>query len=295
MKIYLVGFMGSGKTTIGRERAARIDVSFFDLDELIESAEKMTIREMFAQKGEPYFRKRERDVLRSTRHLDSAVIATGSGTPAKVYASSNGRRELEQEIARKLCDEVRRTPNGVVVQSVSPPACHAGGRGFAALPRSPRSLAAMLCRTSDQPAARDDRDGQASWTLVDSQERFWMYDSLFHRKLLDCLTACFADVPELRKTRAKKLKQDGGCCDPGGRLATDPNCEWLRSPECCPQDAGGPAHRMWALRATAAGRRPHPVGRFRASSAVSAKLRHLSAATCHPCPSRSHRTGERDD
>jgi shikimate kinase len=80
MKIYLVGFMGSGKTTIGRELAARIDAPFFDLDELIESAEKMSIREMFAQKGEPYFRKRERDLLRSTRHLDSAVIATGGGT-----------------------------------------------------------------------------------------------------------------------------------------------------------------------------------------------------------------------
>ncbi|MGZ5432647.1 MAG: shikimate kinase [Thermoanaerobaculia bacterium] len=80
MKIYLVGFMGSGKTTIGRELAARIDSPFFDLDELIESAEKMSIKEVFAQKGEPYFRKRERDLLRSTRHLDAAVIATGGGT-----------------------------------------------------------------------------------------------------------------------------------------------------------------------------------------------------------------------
>ncbi|MEO8383527.1 MAG: shikimate kinase [Acidobacteriota bacterium] len=80
MKIFLVGFMGSGKTTIGRELAVRIDAPFFDLDELIESAEEMSIREMFAQKGEPYFRKRERDLLRSTKHLQSAVIATGGGT-----------------------------------------------------------------------------------------------------------------------------------------------------------------------------------------------------------------------
>lgn len=80
MKIFLVGFMGSGKTTVGRELAVRIDAPFFDLDELIESAEKLTIREMFAQKGEPYFRKRERDLLRSTKHLESAVIATGGGT-----------------------------------------------------------------------------------------------------------------------------------------------------------------------------------------------------------------------
>jgi shikimate kinase len=80
MKIYMVGFMGSGKTTIGRELAARIDAPFFDLDELIESAEQMSIKELFAQKGEPYFRKRERDLLRSTRHLDAAVVATGGGT-----------------------------------------------------------------------------------------------------------------------------------------------------------------------------------------------------------------------
>ena len=80
MKIYLVGFMGSGKTTVGRELAARIDAPFFDLDELIEAAEKTSIKEIFAQKGEPYFRKRERDLLRSTRHLDAAVVATGGGT-----------------------------------------------------------------------------------------------------------------------------------------------------------------------------------------------------------------------
>ena len=80
MKIFLVGFMGSGKTTIGRELAVRIDAPFFDLDELIESAEKSSIKEIFAEKGEPYFRKRERDLLRSTRHLQSAVIATGGGT-----------------------------------------------------------------------------------------------------------------------------------------------------------------------------------------------------------------------
>ena len=80
MKIYLVGFMGSGKTTVGRELAARIDAPFFDLDELIESAEKTSIKDIFAAHGEPYFRKRERDLLRSTRNLESAVIATGGGT-----------------------------------------------------------------------------------------------------------------------------------------------------------------------------------------------------------------------
>jgi shikimate kinase len=80
VKIYLIGFMGAGKTTLGREVARRLDIPFFDLDEMVESSEGMSIKEIFAEKGEPFFRKRERDLLSSTRYVENGVIATGGGT-----------------------------------------------------------------------------------------------------------------------------------------------------------------------------------------------------------------------
>src|SRR5256885_45715 len=90
MKIYVVGFMGAGKTTVGRELAARLDVPFFDLDDLVEAAEKSSIKDIFAQHGEAYFRKRERDLLRSTKYLDSAVVATGGGGKKTKQATGRG-------------------------------------------------------------------------------------------------------------------------------------------------------------------------------------------------------------
>jgi shikimate kinase len=80
VKIYLVGFMGAGKTTVGRSLASRLGVPFFDLDELVEASEGMSIREIFAEKGEPHFRTREREILRSTQLVDDGVFATGGGT-----------------------------------------------------------------------------------------------------------------------------------------------------------------------------------------------------------------------
>jgi shikimate kinase len=80
VKIYLVGFMGAGKTTVGRELARRIGYPFFDLDELVETAEEMTIKEIFAEMGEPHFRRREHQLLRATLNLEHGVVATGGGT-----------------------------------------------------------------------------------------------------------------------------------------------------------------------------------------------------------------------
>jgi shikimate kinase len=82
--IFLIGFMASGKTTIGKALAARLDASFADTDSLVERREGAPIRKIFARRGESRFRRLETEVLRdlldtcSGRH---AVIATGGGLP----------------------------------------------------------------------------------------------------------------------------------------------------------------------------------------------------------------------
>lgn len=80
LRVYLIGFMGSGKSTVGEVLAERLEVPFFDIDELVQSAENASIREIFAEHGEPYFRRRERDFLLMTRHLERAIVSTGGGT-----------------------------------------------------------------------------------------------------------------------------------------------------------------------------------------------------------------------
>ncbi len=81
--IYLVGFMGSGKSTVGRSLAHRLGWSFFDIDCEIERAESMTIAEIFETRGEPEFRRIETEMIR--RHVRwiergrPAVVALGGG------------------------------------------------------------------------------------------------------------------------------------------------------------------------------------------------------------------------
>jgi shikimate kinase len=79
-KIYLVGFMGAGKTSVARALARRLDWRAIDIDELIEQREHHTVAHIFSTRGEPYFRALERTVLMDqipSRHL---VVATGGGT-----------------------------------------------------------------------------------------------------------------------------------------------------------------------------------------------------------------------
>ncbi len=79
--VYIIGFMGSGKSTAGRKLAAFLDWSFIDLDRKIEEHAGKTIPQIFAQDGEDSFRKIESDVLRTLGSQTETIISTGGGTP----------------------------------------------------------------------------------------------------------------------------------------------------------------------------------------------------------------------
>jgi shikimate kinase len=79
-KIYLVGFMAAGKSTVARLLGRRLGWRAEDIDELIEARERMTVADIFARHGEQYFRAAEREILRLLLPLRHTVVATGGGT-----------------------------------------------------------------------------------------------------------------------------------------------------------------------------------------------------------------------
>ncbi len=79
-KIYLVGFMAAGKTTVARALARRLGWRAEDIDELIEARERRAVADIFARSGEAYFRTVEREILRLLLPLRHVVVATGGGT-----------------------------------------------------------------------------------------------------------------------------------------------------------------------------------------------------------------------
>jgi shikimate kinase len=79
-KVYLVGFMAAGKTTVARAVASRLGWRADDIDELIEARERRTVADIFLKSGELYFRGVEREILRLLLPLRHTVVATGGGT-----------------------------------------------------------------------------------------------------------------------------------------------------------------------------------------------------------------------
>ena|SRR5882757_7562528 len=82
MRIFLIGFMGSGKTHWGKQVALRLQLPFFDLDEVIIQSEQKSISDIFAASGEEYFRVKEKNTLEQlVEENDSLVLSCGGGTP----------------------------------------------------------------------------------------------------------------------------------------------------------------------------------------------------------------------
>ena len=110
-KVYLVGFMGAGKTSVARALAKRLGWEMLDVDVQIEQREHQTVSEIFAKRGEPYFRTLERAVLGDQigqRHL---VVATGGGT----FADAENRAAINLDgvsvwIDLPLADLIPRIP-----------------------------------------------------------------------------------------------------------------------------------------------------------------------------------------
>lgn len=125
-RIYLYGFMGSGKSTIGKVLAQHIGYDFLDLDDMIEDKAGKTVREIFEYDGEVNFRKQETEALRETLNLDSQVISTGGGTPVSVRNSKILERAglsfylnvSTTKLAQRLYPEMSKRPLLKGLQSV---------------------------------------------------------------------------------------------------------------------------------------------------------------------------------
>ena len=82
MKIILLGYMGSGKSIIGKKLSQKLDITHFDLDEMIENHQNLSISELFKTKGELYFRKLENKIFKEfIDNKESYILSLGGGTP----------------------------------------------------------------------------------------------------------------------------------------------------------------------------------------------------------------------
>ena len=81
IRIFLTGYMGAGKTTLGKAFARKMNIPFIDLDWYIEERFHKSIRELFIERGEASFRELERNMLHEVAEFENVIISTGGGTP----------------------------------------------------------------------------------------------------------------------------------------------------------------------------------------------------------------------
>jgi shikimate kinase len=117
-RIFLVGFMGSGKTYWGRKWAHSSGLHFFDIDDIVENEQEKTIAEIFAEKGEDHFRNLETDALRTFGNQQNVIVATGGGTPCFndniTWMNENGTciylQSSPEKIFQRLISETEKRP-----------------------------------------------------------------------------------------------------------------------------------------------------------------------------------------
>jgi shikimate kinase len=118
MRIYLTGFMASGKSTVGPRVAARLGATFIDLDRLITAHDGRSIPEIFDEEGEEGFRALEREALHKTTDTDDLVVALGGGALVdddnRAFAKEHGRivyLEVDADtVLERVADEADRRP-----------------------------------------------------------------------------------------------------------------------------------------------------------------------------------------
>lgn len=118
MRIYLIGYSYSGKTTLGRETARRMGLQFFDTDKAIELKYRTSISTFFSHYGEQAFRIIEKQILQSTAEMDNVIVSTGGGTPCN---DENIRFILEHGTAVHLQMSVDDILNRIAVARRSRP------------------------------------------------------------------------------------------------------------------------------------------------------------------------------
>lgn len=110
-KIFLIGFMGSGKTHWGKLWAEKSGLAFFDLDAIIEDAEKRSIETIFEKSGEAYFREKESTSLKTFSDKDNCIIACGGGTPCfnnnMSWMNANGTTIYLKASASQVLEQVK--------------------------------------------------------------------------------------------------------------------------------------------------------------------------------------------
>lgn len=81
IRVILIGYMGAGKTTVGKALAKELNVPFYDLDWYIETRMHRTVKQLFDERGEEGFRKVERNMLHEVAEFENVVLSCGGGTP----------------------------------------------------------------------------------------------------------------------------------------------------------------------------------------------------------------------